>query len=120
MLAVMRESLSETVEATQQPMREGGRMRIDTGFLRTSGRANLNGLPSGASIRPADARPGQYTYDGESVDATLRQMKFGDTFYFGWTADYAGVRELYDGFMGTALQNWQQTVNGVVMRVKKA
>ena len=37
---------------------EGGRMRVDTGFLRASGQLSFNGMPTGPSIKPADAAPG--------------------------------------------------------------
>ena len=119
MLAVARESLKQTVEAMQTPVREGGRMRVDTGFLRTSGRANLNGYPSGEAERPANAKPNSYQWNGEAIDAVLRRMKLGDTFNFGWTANYAPVREVYDGFMETELQNWNMRVNRVVARIKR-
>lgn len=110
MLAVMRQSLADVVENSQTPTREGGRMRVDTGFLRASGRANLNGWPSGESVRPIGAKPNQFSYNGEAVTATLLKMKFGDTFHYGWTAEYAPIRELYDGFLEASLQNWSRYV----------
>ena len=107
LLAVMRGSLRDMVEDMQVPVAKGGRMCVDTGFLRASGRAALDGFPSGVSIRPADALPGQFEWDGQSLNAVLLNMKVGDTFYWGWVAGYAPVRETYDGFMDVAIQNWQ-------------
>ena len=112
MIDVMRASLKDLVENMQTPPAKGGRMRVDTGWLRNSGRASLEGFPSGVGARPADAPVGQYTgiYDKWTpgdLDAVLPVMKLGDTFYWGWVANYASVRETYDGFMDLAIQNWQ-------------
>lgn len=109
MLAVMQSSLQDVVDNVQQPVAKGGRMRVRTGFLRASGRASLQGFPSGPSVRESDV-PNSYAWDGEAVSATLIKMKFGDTFYFGWTANYAAYRELYDGFLEGAMQNWARIV----------
>ena len=111
LLAVMRGSISDVVEQSQEPTAKGGRMRVDTGFLRASGRASLEGMPSGNGVRPADAARGSINYDGSAIQATLLKMKLGDTFYFGWVANYAEVREIYDGFLITSTQNWQSFVN---------
>lgn len=111
LLAVMRGSLRDMVEDMQVPVAKGGRMRVDTGFLRNSGRAALDGFPSGNGVRPANAKPGQFNWDGQSLNATLLQMKLGDTFFWGWIANYAQVRELHDGFMAVSIQNWQAYVS---------
>lgn len=112
LLAVMRSSLRDVVEDMQTPVAKGGRMRVDTGFLRASGRSSLDGFPSGVGQKPAGAPVGQYTgvyddFDGTALNATLLEMKLGDTFFWGWVAEYAPIREIYDGFMDTAIQNWQ-------------
>lgn len=111
MLAVLRGAILDTVNHTQEPLAKGGRMRVKTGFLRASGRASLNGMPTGNGVRPANAVDGQFQWDGEAVVKTVLSMKIGDTFTFGWVANYAEVREMYDGFMVTATQNWQTFVN---------
>ncbi len=110
LLDVMRQSLKDVVENSQTPVSKGGKMRVDTGFLRASGRASLEGWPSGNGVRPADAQAGQYEWEGASLNATLIQMQLGDTFYWGWVANYAPVREVYDGFMDGSLQNWGRVV----------
>lgn len=108
MLAVVRQSISEVVEESQTPIAKGGRMRVKTGFLRASGTAALNALPSG----PSKGDPKKsYTWMGESVNTVLAQIKIGDVFFFGWTARYAKIREVYDGFLETSLQNWQSHVD---------
>lgn len=110
LLAVVRASINDVIENAQEPVGKGGRMRVDTGFLRASGRANIGGWPSGPNIKPNDALPGSYTYDGEAIAAVLSRLKMGDKFYFGWTANYAEFRELYDGFLEASMQHWAQYV----------
>lgn len=115
MLGVMRQSIQDVVENAQLPgpsksgPGKGGRMRVDTGFLRASGRGSLTGMPTGPGRGELKA-PNSYTWDGEALTLTLANMKFGDTFFFGWVARYARYRELYDGFMEASLQNWARIV----------
>lgn len=111
MLAVVRTAISDTVEEAQTPVAKGGRMRVRTGFLRASGGAAINTAPTG----PSRGDPkGNYTWKIESLNTVLSAMKLGDAFYFGWTANYAKYREVYDGFLESAVQNWQTHVNRAV------
>jgi len=119
MEAMTRYALNDMVNDMQLTTDKGGRMRYKTGFLSNSGRASLDGYPSGVGQRPAGTLPGQYKWDGAALIAVLAQMKLGDTFYWGWIANYAPIREIYDGFMAAPLQNWQSYVNSAVARVKK-
>lgn len=119
---VMQKSLLNAINRMQTPVAKGGRMRVDTGFLRASGQSSLNGLPTGPSMKPKDAQKHQFD-DGNKVypetEATIGKMKFGATFFFVWTANYAKYREAYDGFMVTVLQDWQNIVDGVVAEARK-
>lgn len=119
MLMVMKQSLLNTINEAQTPVSKGGKMRIDTGFLRASGQASLNGMPTGPARKPTDAAPGAYAYNPSEVEATIGKLKFGSTLFFGWTANYARYREAYDGFLISAMQNWQQTVNNVIAEAKR-
>jgi hypothetical protein len=110
MVALMRASINDVTENAQTPVAKGGRMRVDTGFLRASGRASIGGWPSGPSVKPTTAGPNSFSYEGQVAVAALAKMKMGDTFFFGWTANYAQYRELYDGFMEGALQHWARIV----------
>ncbi len=110
LLALARASLQDLVLNMQEPVSKGGRMRVDTGFLRNSGAANLGAMPVGESDRPSDAKPGQYNWTDDRLVIVLAKMEMGDTFYFGWTANYARYRELYDGFMEAAVQQWGRIV----------
>lgn len=110
LLAVTRASIQDVVQEMQQPVGKGGRMRVDTGFLRNSGAARIGSMPSGESVRPSDAKPGQYQWQDDRLVKVLSELKIGDVFYWGWTANYARYRELYDGFMEAALQQWGRIV----------
>ena len=111
LLAVARQSIQDLVEDIQTPVAKGGKMRVDTGFLRSSGLSSLNAPPSG----PTEGdRNGAYVWSGEPVNITLATMEIGDAFYFGWTARYARYREVYDGFLESGLRNWQRYVDNAV------
>lgn len=116
MLNVVTKAIDDTVEDAQTPTGDGGRMRVDTGFLRFSGAAALNAAPTGPG---RGDRKGRYTWNGEALNAVLARMKIGDAFYWGWTAKYARVREAYDGFLEIALQNWQTRVDAAVNYYRK-
>lgn len=125
LLAVMRDALNNTVQDMQLTIYKGGKMRADTGFLRASGAARIGALPLGESKNPTKNRPKSeygveiYKYDGGNLELTLAEMQIGDSFFWGWTANYAKYREAYDGFMESALQNWQNAVNSSVDKIKK-
>ena len=108
MLAVVKNSIQEVVEDAQTPLSKGGKIHVDTGFLRSSGQAQLNQIPVGQT-------EGRKRADGE----VGVKMKIGDVFYFGWTARYAQIREIYDGFMESAVMKWKQIVDGQIRRLKK-
>jgi hypothetical protein len=112
MLALMRE---RTVNDAQIPVAKGGKMRVDTGFLRASGQGSLNGMPTGPSRGDPN---GTYPYDPQPMIAVLGSMQLGAVFHFGWTANYAKYREAYDGFLESALQKWPQTVEAVTTEIK--
>lgn len=127
MILVLRDAVSNIIDDAQKPVAKGGKMRVDTGFLRSSGVAELNKIPSGLG-RGRARKPGEigvlpeYTYDESKgpVNVVLARLKVGDTFFFGWTANYAKYREAYDGFLETALQNWQSHVDKAVEKLRKA
>lgn len=118
LLNVMRQSIDDAVVEMQTPKSAGGRMPVDTGFLRSSGAPSLNGWPSGPSDKPADAAPNSYGWDREGITTVLAEMKPGDTFHFGWTAVYALKQETYNGFLETTAQKWQGIVDANVRKLK--
>ena len=124
MTALFRESVQRTIDMAQTTVYKGGKMRIDTGFLRASGQGSFDGMPIGPSInsseRSADqARGSLYSYDERNVQLTLSRFTLGMTFFFGWTANYAIYREAYDGFLETAAQRWPQIVQSVTDEIRK-
>ena len=124
-LAVTKNSIQELIEEASKPEKAGGKMHVDTGFLRASGGAALNEIPVGPT-EGRERNPGEEgvlpeysNYDVSSViGAVLPDMKIGDVFYFGWTARYALYRELYDGFLKSACDNWQRIVNKNIQGLK--
>ncbi len=117
LLNVTKNAIQDLVNEAQTTVKDGGKMRVDTGFLRHSGAAALNVRPSGESVgrKRVDGEVGvlpEYVADkvGDDLAKTLGEMKIGDTFYYGWTAWYARYRELYDGFLISAIMNWDNNV----------
>jgi hypothetical protein len=93
----------------QEPTAKGGNMRVDTGFLRASGQGSLTGMPTGPT-RGERTEPDSYTTNEQQTVVELGKLKLGATFYFGWTAAYAAIREVYDGFMERGLRQWPRIV----------
>lgn len=126
MIAVVKNSIKEVVQDAQTPLSKGGKIHVDTGFLRSSGQAQLNQIPSGQTegrqraegelgVLPEYAVPDNADY----ILSTLAKMKIGDTFYFGWTARYASTREIYDGFMESAVMKWKEIVDNQIRRLRR-
>jgi len=118
MTALARESIQDVINDAQLKRSEGGRMRIDIGFLRASGQGSYTGMPTGPSRPPADAKPGSFDYNASQTETMLAQLKIGAVFYFGWTAFYAKYREAYDGFLGVAVQKWPDIVKRNTEKIK--
>lgn len=82
--AVVQDATQTVVGIAQTPKGKGGRLPVDTGFLRGSLQSTLNGST---------------TLDGgESYILTAGDMVAGDFATFGWHADYA--RRINSGFTG--------------------
>lgn len=111
MLAVAQTATQSVIEDAQTLTTKGGRMRIDTGFLRGSGQASLNGWPNG----PSRQEDGIGRYD---ADLVIAGAHLGDIIHFGWTANYARHREELDGFMGIAVSRWQLYVRKAITEAK--
>lgn len=116
--AIRNESVKRVIQDAQLSDDKGGRMRVDTGFLRSSGQLSLSGMPTGP-IRPADdAIKNDPRYDVSPSVLILAGAKLENTLYFGWTANYAAYREWHDGFLRIAVQKWPSIVNAVVGELK--
>lgn len=121
--AVFKESAQAVVSEMQTARGEGGRMRIDTGFLRASLMASTSAMPYiDPTARPV---PGQvYPYDAAAIEAVIAGAELGETIYFGYTATYSAHREYGvrgqppDAFVRSSAQRWPQIVNGKVAELK--
>lgn len=121
MLAVVKNSIQDIVndaqtpveQADKKPVKNDGKMPVDTGFLRASASAALNQLPQGETLgrkRKKGETGVLYQYSGDFLPLVLGKMKIGDTFYFGWAAVYANKQNMYHGFLDSAVDKWAETV----------
>jgi hypothetical protein len=122
--AVFKESVQEVVEEMQKPVGQGGRMRVDTGFLRASLMASTAAMPRiNLGSQPADG--GTYSADFGQIEAVIAGADVHDTLYFGYTAAYAGHREFGsngqapDAFVRSAAQQWQGIVERQAADLKR-
>ena len=111
--ALIRQSLQDIIDDAQLAKAKGGRMPVDTGFLRASGQLSFTGMPTGPTRDMSDK-----TYTEPTFEATLAKAKAGDRLFFGWTAIYAGKQEFLNGFLSGALQKWQAIVAKNVEKLK--
>lgn len=112
LVAVARSAIGDVINEASTSKFKGGKMPVKTGFLRASGKAAIGQMPSGPNRGDPNIQyPSADTYASEGhINVILAQMKSGDTFYFGWTAEYANVQNVYNGFMDAAIQNWPMYV----------
>lgn len=115
MTAVFRTALDSVVDDMQAPVGAGGRMHVDTGFLRASLSANIGeSMPSGPSEKDIDP-PGS----PEAAKLVIGDAQAGDMVSLGYTAHYAQFREPLDGFVEGAAQKWPQFVDAAVNEAKR-
>lgn len=115
MNAVVAESAQRVIEVAQTPQAKGGRMPVDTGFLRNTGRVEINAIPSGPS-RADDGNTGEF--DAGSLTLTLAGVRPGDTISFGWSAIYARRMEERYGFVEAAAMQWTSIVEQVARELE--
>lgn len=99
---VVKQSAQDVGEIAQRPVAKGGNMPVDTGTLRNSLIAGLNGTTSLSG-------PDAYVL-------AIAGAELGDTIFFGWTAKYTRFVEYGTQgragrfFMLNAAQQWQAIV----------
>lgn len=123
MLDVTTNALQNLIEESSTPVEAGGKMPVDTGFLRLSGTGAINELPKGET-EGRQRLPGEvgviYKSDPSgSVGGILPKLKLGDTFYYGWTARYAIYQEFKHGFLVSACAKWQNFIDNSIRKLKK-
>lgn len=111
---VLRMAVDEMVEDMQETTSQGGRMRVDTGFLRNSITAGVGVIPSG----PSDARVDEQGAS-HNVFITINAWDGKQPLYIGYSANYAAHRELYDGFIEGAVQRWPEFVDDALTKAKR-
>ena len=119
--AVARTAVQDTVSIAQRTRPEGGRMRIDTGFLRASIQAALHSMPSGPTKNEGNRTyPVGSVVAGAPISVTLLRWDPNkeQKLFVGWTSNYAAIRESKDGFMRGAVEQWDQTVKKAVRKVE--
>lgn len=115
MTMVVQEATQDLIHATQVPKAKGGKMPLDTGFLRASGRLSLSGVPSGPVRGKPKAQPGSYT---APENVTVAGFQLGGSIFWGWTAIYARRQELRNGFLRSNVRQWQKFVDGAVRKLR--
>ncbi|WP_234852703.1 hypothetical protein [Pseudoxanthomonas winnipegensis] len=131
-LVVFRESSQELLLQANVAAGKGGRMPVDTGFLRNSIAASKEGVPMGQG-RPRKGVKYSEPVNGDPslVFATLQ---IGDKVWAGWTAVYAAriehgfigedsagrtYAQSGRGFFRAAAQRWDQIVDEATTKAKR-
>ena len=107
--AVWKTAAQDIVREIQTPRAKGGRMPVQTSFLRNSFSADINKTPSGN---------GNSAYTSGPISIVINRAKIGDTVVFGWNTNYAVYMEARYSFVRHATQRWQQIVNKAAQKVK--
>ena len=119
--ATARLAVSDTIRMAQRTTGEGGRMRVQTGFLRASVQGAINHMPSGPTSNEDNKQyAGGTQVAGEPIAVTLAKWDplKGQVLFIGWTANYARPREYKDGFLRGSVEMWDSTVDRAAARVK--
>ncbi len=96
-------SVADVIRTAQTPTAKGGRMRVDTGFLRNSLVGELRGTVANVG--------------GDGYNLVIAQADAGEPLAFSWTAAYAVAREFGargqqpDFYARAAAQQWEKFVN---------
>lgn len=95
---------------------KGGKLPVDTAFLRSSFVSAIGQMPSGAS-KPSPGAS-DYDWDTNALVLTLARVKPGDVVFLGWTANYARAMEDRYGFMRSAAAKWPSIVEAKVREAR--
>lgn len=108
---LIRQSAQEVFEIAQTPSAQGGRMPVDTGFLRNSLVTSLNGSTSLSGAA--------------SYVMTIAGARAGDVIFGGWGAEYAVDQEFGSRgragkfFMRSAASEWNRIVQENARRLAR-
>ena len=107
--AIWKTAAQDIAREVQTPRAKGGKLPVDTAFLRNSFAADVNSTPSGN---------GNSSYSAGPISIVINRAKIGDRVVFGWGANYAIYMEARYSFLRSAAQNWQQIVDKAAQKVK--
>ena len=122
--AVIKASAQDVIELMQTPVKRGGNMPIDTGFLRASLRVNLTGPVPMANANPYVEANSAPEYNGAVAVAAIAGLDVGKTLWATYGAEYAAhVNYGVNGrvgrqFVGLAAQKWGSIVHKNVVALK--
>lgn len=122
--AVFKEAVHDVSEEMLKPTGAGGRMRVDTGFLRASALASTTAMPT-INRNSGPVEGSSYPFDFGQIEAVILGADVNDTIYVGFTAGYAVYREFGangqapDAFVRGAAQQWQGIVDRKVGELKR-
>ena len=105
MEAVAKQAIQDMTDDIQRPIAKGGMMPVVTGFLKNSAGASLDGNPDTGNL--------------SSLEGSLIRMQLGDTYTFGWGANYARFMNNRYGFLDLHVQDWNRYVSQAVQKVKR-
>lgn len=109
---IAKTAVQEMATEASIPIAQGGRMPVDTSFLRSSLLAAFDGPPQG----PTEGVP----ITGSPLAATLiRWDPLTQVFWMGWTAHYASLMELRYGFRTGASERWDTFVQRAASEATK-
>ena len=123
MEAVAKTATQELFIEVVKPVGQGGRMRVDTGFLRASFRASLD-APINLSLENPDPENGVFKLDQGEISLTINRAEIGQTIFGTFTANYARPREYgsrgqpADAFVLSNAQRWPDFVREAVATVR--
>jgi hypothetical protein len=115
--AVVRPAAQMVAEVVKRPVGAGGRMRVLTGFLRSSLMASTTSMPQ-IDFGANNAAKQIFAGDDTQINLVIAGYKPGQVIYLGFTAAYAAPREYADGFVRLTAQRWPQIVNDAARIIK--
>lgn len=123
--AVFRESAQRITEEILTPVARGGHMRVDTGFMRASLTASLEGVLPQFAERPEEAvKKARGTgapsipFDAGPVNLVISNADIGDVITFAFAANYAQHVENRFAPVRLGAQRWPQVVAEVTAEAK--
>ncbi|KFI27739.1 hypothetical protein CN97_00750 [Haematobacter massiliensis] len=116
--AVLKSSVQDVFREMTTPVSNGGRLPVDTGFLRASAQASLEDFPSADKANPDKSK--RYAFSMGSVSAVIMGANLRDEIFLGFTANYAAYKEAKHGFVESAVLQFPAFVNKNAAKAMKA